>query len=294
MAVVALAWSGGWIAGKLALVAAPPLAMSAVRFVLASAILLVLARIGRAQIPWRRWRALLVLGATGVFGYNTLVFTGLVSAPASDGGLIVPTFTPVLAAVLAAPFANEPLTRGSVAGLFVSGAGVVLIVAGGSGLEGGSSTRLVGDLLILGGAACWALYTVVGKAVLRAGSPLGITAAASTIGGAMLIPLAFVRDEFATLPSWPLEAWGEIAFLAIASTVIGFVLFYRIVVRLGAARAAMTTYLVPAGTLVLAALLLGERVSALQLAGGALTLVGMRVVSVAEGEGAWLRRVVGV
>jgi O-acetylserine/cysteine efflux transporter len=78
------------------------------------------------------------------------------------------------------------------------------------------------------------------------------------------------------------------------ATMVGFVAFSEVVARLGAGRAAMTTYLVPVGTLILAALLLGERVHPVQLAGGALTLAGMRVATVPEGEGWWFRRFVGI
>ena len=82
--------------------------------------------------------------------------------------------------------------------------------------------------------------------------------------------------------------------MALFPTVIGFVGFYRLVVRVGAGRAALTSYLVPVGTLVLAAVLLGERVSALQLAGGPPTIVGMRVATLPERDVFWLRRLVAV
>jgi drug/metabolite transporter (DMT)-like permease len=52
--------------------------------------------------------------------------------------------------------------------------------------------------------------------------------------------------------------------------------------------------MVPVGTLVLAAILLGERVTLVQLAGGALTLVGMRVATLPERDAFWLRRLVGI
>ncbi len=291
MGIIGLSWSGGWIGGKIALLSASPLAMSAVRSVIATAILIGLAIATGARVPWRRWPALIALGATGIFGYAALVFTGLRVAPVADGALIVPTFSPVIAAVLAVPFAGEPMLRSTVAGLAVSTLGVVLIVGGGGSA---GDARLLGDALILGGAACWAVYTVLGKSVLREGSPLGVTAVASAVGMLMLLAAALAEGGLASIGAWPIEAWLAILFLAIFSTVLAFVLFYRLVIRVGAARAATTSYLVPVLTLVLAALLLGERVSAVQLSGGALTLVGMRVAAVSAGEGAWLRRFAGI
>lgn len=294
MVMVGLVWSGAWVAGKFGVSEVPPLALSAVRFLIAGALLLALARLTRARVPWSRWPALLALGATGIFAYNALVFLGLVLAPAADGGLIVPTFSPVLAAVLAALFAGERLTRPKVAGLAASILGVALIVAAGGGGEASGAARLQGDLLILGGAFCWAVYTVLGKSVLRSGSALGVTAAASFLGGLMLVPTAILEGGLARIPSWSASAWLAIGYLVVFATIIGFVGFYQVVVRLGASRAATTTYFVPIGTVLLAAIFLGERVAPLQLVGGALTLAGMRIASARAGEGLWLRRIVGV
>ena len=192
------------------------------------------------------------------------------------------------------PFAGEPLRRDSVVGLVLAIAGVALVVIGGAGLASGNDARLLGDALILGGGTCWAIYTVLGKAVLRFGSPLGVTAAASFVGGLLLVPLAVVEGRFGTLPSWPAQAWVAVGYMVLFPTVIGFVGFYHSVVRIGAGRAALTSYLVPVGTLVLAAILLGERVTPLQLGGGALTLVGMRIATLPERDVFWLRRLVGV
>lgn len=294
MLLVALVWSGGWIAGKVGVTAIPPLALSAVRFLIAGALMLGLARATRSAVPWSRWPALLALAASGIVGYNAFVFVGLVMAPASDGGLIVPTFQPVASVLLAAAFVGEPLTRQRVAGLLASIVGVALIVLGAGGLAPGSERRLLGDLLILAGAVCWSIYTVIGKSLLRDGSPLGVVAASSLIGGLLLVPLAVVEGGLAGVAAWPAQAWLSIGYLVVFATLVGFVLYYELVRRRGAGRASMTTYFVPVLTLVLAGTLLAERVEPLQVAGGALAILGVRVASVPEGDEAWLRRFAGI
>jgi drug/metabolite transporter (DMT)-like permease len=294
MGVVALTWSGGWIAGKVADQSGAPLLWSALRFLAAGAILLLLSAATRSRLPWGRWPGLLALAITGIAAYNALVFIGLLSAPASDGALLVPTFTPALATVLAAPFAGEPLRREGVIGLLLAMAGVALVVVGGAGVAGAGGARLLGDLLILAGGACWALYTVIGKDVLRSGSPLGVTAVASFAGGLLLAPLAIAEGRLSTIATWPADIWAAIGYMVVFPTVVGFVGFYHLVVRVGAGRAALTSYMVPIGALVLAAVLLTERVTLTQLAGGAVTLVGMRVATLPEREAFWLRRLVGI
>src|SRR5438128_9908933 len=110
---VALAWSGSWITGKLALASAPPLEISAVRFIIAAIVLAAIAIATRTDLGrGSLWRVVLA-GVFGYFAYNALVFVGLTMAPASGGALIVPSTIPVLTA-LAASFLGRPLTRATV------------------------------------------------------------------------------------------------------------------------------------------------------------------------------------
>lgn len=294
MVTVAAVWSGGWVVGKVAVTTVPPLAFSLVRFVIAAGLLLALVAARGDRLPRAGWPALLALGATGVLGYNAFVFVGLVHAPATDGGLIVPTLAPVLAAVLAAVLAGEPLTRAKVMGLFTSSAGVVLIVAGAGDLGALSTERVLGDLLLVGGALSWAAYTVIAKGVMRGSSPLAVTAVSAAVGAPMLLPAAYAEGGLADIAAWPLEAWLATLYMVVFATIVGFIAFHTIVTRVGAAQASTTTYLIPVGAVALAALFLGETVTPTQLLGGALALAGMRIAAVPAGEASWLRRFVGV
>lgn len=278
----ALVWSGGWIAGKLGVGAVPPLELSAVRFALAGVLLMALARLTGARLGTERLGLIAVSAAFGIFGYNALVFVGLTMAPASDAGLIVPTLVPVLTAIFATTV-GERLTRGKILGFVISALGAALVILAGSaaGAAGGAVApeRLVGGLLFVLGAACWAVYGTIGTITLRSGSPLGVVALSTLIGAAMLFPFGFLEHGYRDVPSWSPEAWLSIGYLVIFATVIGFVLFYWAVGRFGAGLAATTTYLVPIGTVLLAGLILGERPAPLQLVGGALILTGVRIAT---------------
>jgi drug/metabolite transporter (DMT)-like permease len=275
---VALCWSGSWTAGKLGVGAVPPLELSAIRFALAGLLMLAIARATGASLGLARWRMLLVASFFGIFGYNAFVFVGLTLGPASDGALIVPTLNPVLT-VLFATFLGERLTRNTVVGVAVATIGaVVVVVSAQSGAEV-SSQRLIGDLLMLGGAACWSVYATLGSITTRHGSPLGVTAIACLAGAAMLFPFGFLEHGYRDVPSWPLAAWLDIAYLVIFATTIGFVLFYWAVRRFGAGLASMVSYLVPVFALVQAFLLLNERVTLPEIAGGAIILLGVRLAT---------------
>lgn len=274
---VALCWSGAWTFGKLAVAAVPPIELSAIRFAAAGMLMLLIARAVRAPLGLERWPLLIVAGFFGIFGYNALVFVGLSIAPASDGALIVPTINPVLTVVLAT-LIGEQLTWNKIAGLGLATVGAVLVIAAATGLTF-TGQRLTGDLLMLGGAACWSVYAMLGAITTRRGSPLGVTAVASLSGAAMLFPFGFLEKGYADVPSWPLSAWLDIAYLAIFATTIGFVLFYWAVRRFGAGMASMVSYLVPIFALVQAVVILGEQPAPLEIVGGAIILAGVRVAT---------------
>ena len=274
----ALAWSGSWITGKLALATAPPLELSTVRFVIAAVILAAIAIATRAELGRGGLRPVVLAGIFGYCAYNAFVFVGLAMAPASDGALIVPTTIPVLTA-LAASSVGERLTATKVAGFALASIGAVIVIAGGQTADEISGRRLIGDLLMLAGAGCWATYTVLGTIALRTRSPLAIVTIAAPIGALCLVPLGFFEKGYADVPGWSVAVWLNVLYLALVGTVASFTLFYWVVRRVGAGVAAMTSYFVPILTLAMAVFFLGDRPEPLQLVGGLVILAGVRVVT---------------
>ena len=275
---VALCWSGSWTAGKLGVGAVPPLELSAIRFAIAGLLMLALARITGSSLGLARWRLLLLASFVGIVAYNALVFVGLTLGPASDVAVLVPTLNPVLT-VFIATFLGERLTRNKIAGIACATIGAIVVVASAQGGTTLSTQRLVGDLLMVGGAACWSVYATLGAITTRTGSPLGVTAVACVMGSAMLFPLGFLEHGYQDVPSWSLGAWLDIAYLIIFATIVGFVLFYYAVRRFGAGLASMVSYLVPVFALIQAVFLLGERPAPLAIVGGAIILLGVRLAT---------------
>src|ERR1700694_142391 len=127
---VALAWSGSWITGKLAVASAPPLEVSTLRFVIAAVVLAAIAIAMRTKLGRGSLWPVVLAGIVGYCAYNAFVFVGLTMAPASDGALIVPTLIPVLTAV-AASFVGERLTAMKLSGLALASLGAALVLAAG-------------------------------------------------------------------------------------------------------------------------------------------------------------------
>ncbi len=101
---MAVCFGGTWVAGAVAVDAAPAFTIAATRFAIASILLYAWARLtNRPLSPISRadWPMVVGLGLTAVAGYNWLFLTGLTLAPASDGAIIVPGLAPVFTAVIA-------------------------------------------------------------------------------------------------------------------------------------------------------------------------------------------------
>ncbi len=274
----ALAWSGSWITGKLAVAGAPPLEISAVRFIIAALVLAAITLATRADLGRGNLWPVVLAGVFGYCAYNAFVFVGLTMAPASDGALIVPTTIPVLTAV-AASFVGERLTATKLAGFALASIGAALVIAAGQTGDEISSRRLIGDVLMLLGAGCWAIYTVLGTIAMRTRSPLAVVTIAAPIGAICLIPLGFFEQGYADVAGWSLAVWLNVLYLALVGSVASFILFYWVVRRVGAGVAAMTSYLVPVLTLVMAVVFLHDRPEPLQLVGGIVILAGVRLAT---------------
>ncbi len=275
---VALAWSGGWIAGKLGVDSAPPLEFSAIRFLIASVALASIVIATRTRIRVDALGPVVLSAIFGYLGYNALVFVGLTMAPASDAALIVPTTIPVLTAI-AASFFGERVTATKVAGFALASIGAALVIA--AGQTGGevSSRRLLGDVLMLAGAVCWSTYTALGTITLRTRSPIEVVALAAPIGALLLLPFGFLERGYRDVPTWSAGVWADVLFLALVVTVGSFTLFYWMVRRVGAGIASMSSYFVPVLTVALAVVLLGDRPQPLQLVGGLVILAGVRLAT---------------
>jgi drug/metabolite transporter (DMT)-like permease len=275
----ALALAAQWVAAKVALAAAPPLELATIRFAIASAVLVALSLATRTLPPIHRWRTVTAAAALGFFGFNSLAFLGLQLTPASDSALIVPTVIPV-ATALFATLIRERLTSRKLLGFAVASIGAAIVIVGGQ--QGGteiSTTRLLGNLLELASAVCWAACLTVSAVVLRSESILGFVTMTSVLGTAMLFPLGFLEQGYRDLPSWGVQAWLAALSLGVISTVVAFLIFFWAVSRFGAGLGAMISYIVPIAALILAFVVLGERPLALQIAGALVIVLGVRLAA---------------
>ncbi|WP_241013821.1 DMT family transporter [Pandoraea nosoerga] len=245
-------------------------AMLLFRFFVASVLLLIWCRVQRVPLPSRRQAlGIALMGGIGYVGQSLCFFGALQYAQASLVALLLYLY-PVFVTILAAIFLHERLTPVKLGALVLCSLGTALTVGGGRGQPLGMALAVAAALIYSG-------YIVIGARLTRgvdARATATLVCLAATVSfGAM----AVVRASQGLSLQWPTGAggWAALAAIAVCSTVVAILTFFAGLQRLGAGRASMLSTLEPVVTVLLAAMLLGETLSAAQLGGGALILAGV-------------------
>lgn len=277
---VSVFWGGVFVSGKLAMAGVPPVTVAWLRMLVSAvSFAAIAARTEPAALrrgPGADAGRFLLLGLVGVTAYHALFNLGLQVSGAAKAALLMPMNMPVFTALFSAWLLRERLSPRQLAGVGCSTAGVVLVLLGGAG---GLAAVRAADGILLVAIACFALYNVWGRQVLARHSPLAANTYPAAVGALGLLPLAALERPWSALAAAPAGFWWHVAYLSVFGTVLAYLWWYRGIARIGASRTAVFAYLVPVWAVLLSALVLGERVSPWQLAGGALAVAGVALVS---------------
>ena len=284
---LSLLWGGSFFFVAVALRALPPFTLVALRVVLAASCLLLVLRLAGLSLPRAPalWPTFLGLGLLN----NVIPFSLIVwgQTQIASGLAAVLNATTPLATVLVAHLctSDERLTANRLAGVLIGLAGVAVML--GPAALGGLGGPLLAQLACLGAALSYACAAVYGRRFARLGVAPFQTAAGQLLAStALLLPTALVIDRPWHLPMPGAEAWAAVACLALLSTALAYVLYFRLLRSAGAVNAQLVTFLVPVSALLLGVLVLGERLAPNQLAGMALIALGLAAM-----DGRLIRRV---
>ncbi len=208
---------------------------------------------------------LLAMGGVGYVGQAYCYFSALQHASAGLVGLLLYLY-PALVTILSALIYRRPIGSGRGWAVAVALAGTALTVGG------DLSSEPLGIMLGIGAALIYSIYILVGEGVMRRVPPLPaatvvMLAAAAVYGGAAL--------HAGLVPPATTSGWLALLAIAVFSTLLAILGFLKGMEKLGASDASTLSTLEPLITIGLAAIVLGEMVSGLQLLGGTLILAAI-------------------
>jgi drug/metabolite transporter (DMT)-like permease len=268
---VSVIWGLSFLSTKVAVAALPPMTIAAARFVVAVLLLLPIALALREDLRLALRDAPL-MAAGGLFGVTVYFLcenNGIALLTASESSLVIATI-PVLTMLVDRAVLKTRLGARSYAGAVLSFAGVALIVAPSIG---GGSSSVEGFLYMGGAAACWVAYAMVTKPLSARYGGLNITFWQSVFGLVGCVPFALAES-----PAWrapgPVVALN-VLYLGVLCSAAGYLLYIVAMERLGAGTTSVFLNLVPVVSVAAAFFLLGERLGALTMAGGAIAVAGV-------------------
>ncbi len=274
--LMATIWAVNYSVAKYGTTVVHPLAYNAVRIALAAGSFLAVAWFARESRPSRRDAlALLGLGVLGNGVYQVCFIEGLARSRAGTVSLIFAA-TPALVAVLGRVRGGERLTRRGWTGiaLQLAGAGCVVLGTSASAARGDSA---LGATLVVAGACCWALFSVLVKPYTDRVSAVHV-GALTLSGGAVLVIAAGLPSMLATpFGSLGPSVWGAVLFSGLGALFVANLCWYRGVRVLGPTRVAMFANMQPLIALAIAWVALGEVPTLWQGIGAGSILSGLLV-----------------
>lgn len=249
---------------------ATPTTVLLLRFLLAALPMGVVIVVRKIPLPRKRvLLGLVLMGGVGYVGQSLAYFTALTMASAGLVALLLYLY-PALVTLLSALILKERLTPLKLGAVLLALAGTALTIRP----DGGGS--VVGILLGIASAVIYSIYILVGSRIMPHS---GVLASSTTVmASAALVYGGIVAVQGAVFPVTPL-GWIAIVAIALVSTVLAIVTFFAGLERIGPSRASTISTFEPVVSVLLAALVLGESFTALQVVGGCLILVAAFICS---------------
>ncbi|MBJ2350496.1 MULTISPECIES: DMT family transporter [Pseudomonas] len=280
LAMVTMIWGGTFVAGRILSDALAPLFAASLRFLLASGALLVflgLAGIPLARPSLKQGVQLAVLGFFGIFFYNLCFFYGLQYINASRASLIV-ALNPAVIGLASWWLFKERLGRLKIIGiaLCIGGAGLVIVSRDPSLLQA-TGQGWTGDLLIFGCVLGWGIYSLFSRSLNESLGPLQTVTWSILLGTLMLWAACATVGEvrLEALTALDIRQWLSLLYLGVLGSALAYIAWYDGIRRIGATRSGVFIALNPLTAVLLGALLLDERLTALMCVGGGVILAGI-------------------
>ncbi len=277
--MLSLLWGGSFFFIGIAVKALPPFTIVALRVSLAAVALLVFLRLAGLSMPRdpRVWLAFFGMGLlNNLIPFSLIVWgqTHIASGLASILNATTPLFGVIVAHLLTD---DEKLTVNRFAGVVVGFLGVAMMI--GPAALSGLGSNLVAQLAVLGAALSYSLAGVFARRFKRMGvAPIVTATGQVSAASIMLVPLSLLVDHPWTLTMPGLDVWAAIVGIALVSTALAYVLFFRILETAGVTNLMLVTFLIPVSAILLGAMFLGETLEPKHFLGMTLIAAGLAAI----------------
>jgi len=286
MILLIVFWGSSFVVVKQLLdVGLTPIAIATFRFLLAGA--LFIAALGlkkrasqnyRLRVDRKDLPVLLVLGLIGVTFFFTVQYTGIQLAGASVAAIMVCLMSPIIITVISARLFGDHLRKRQFLGIAVAAAGTLLVVLADLLNLKGSTSFLVGTLILLLTPLMWAGYSILGQKIMQKYDAFLVVAYVSLLGGVCLLPFSLAEGSFIQIFTMSISDWLWVLYLAFTCSLLGYYIWFYVLNKAGATA---STFLFgePLITAVFAVMFINEILYPSVIAGAILIFIGVFMVT---------------
>ena len=276
---LSILWGGSFFFNGVVVRELPTFTVVVGRVILGAAALLIVMRFMGLRMPKERaiWQAFFGMGFLNNVVPFTLIVWGqahVASGVASILNATTPLFTVIVAHFLTS---DETMTGSRLLGVAMGFAGVIVMI-GGDSLHG-LGLDLLAPLACLGAGLSYAFAGVYGRRFKALGvTPMATATGQVTASSLMLLPVMLLVDQPWTLPMPSTAALGALVGVAVLSTALAYILYFRILATAGATNLLLVTFLLPVSAILLGVGLLDEILLPKHLTG--MALIGMALAAI--------------
>jgi drug/metabolite transporter (DMT)-like permease len=288
MIVLILVWGSSFVVVKWVLQDnITPIAIAAFRFLVAGSffvVALALIKIGKPQyrvfVEWKDVPFLFILGLVGITFFFIAQYTGIQLAGASVAAILVCLLSPILISFYSVRIFKEKLTKKNALGFGIAAAGTLSVIGGGElSIQSNAMSFVGGSLILLTTPLMWAAYTLLGKKMMEKYDPFLVVTYVTILGALCLVPFSFAENSFTRIFALSFNEWSVIIYLALACSLLGYFIWFRVMNQVKAAIASSFLFAEPLVTVIFAAIFVQEQITLFTLMGGVLIFGGVFLVS---------------
>jgi len=275
--LLSVLWGGSFFFSQVALSELQPFTVVLGRVSIAAIVLNIIVRATGHRMPSspKLWMSFLGMGLLNNLIPFSLIFWGQTQISSSLASILnatTPVWTVILAHFLTT---DERMTPNRLGGVLLGLFGVVSMI-GFDALQG-LGINILAQLAVIGAAISYAFAGIYGKRFR--GMPPIITATGQiTSTTLMMIPIALLVEKPWLLPNPSAEVWAALLGLALLSTALAYIIYFRLLSAAGATNLLLVTFLIPVSAILLGTIILGEKLGMPHFIG--MSLIGLSLIAI--------------